>query len=44
MSLAVGDKAPDFTLPSTLGDVSLSETLKLGPAVIAFYVRDNTSG
>ena len=36
--LAVGDKAPDFTLPNATGNqVSLSELLKSGPAIIKFY-------
>jgi peroxiredoxin len=36
--LAVGDTAPDFTLPNQLGrPVSLDERLKRGPAVVVFY-------
>ncbi|MUH36455.1 AhpC/TSA family protein [Zobellia amurskyensis] len=36
--LAVGDKAPDFTLPNALGkDISLSEMLKSGIVIIKFY-------
>jgi peroxiredoxin Q/BCP len=44
MPLKKGDKAPDFTLPSTKGDITLSEELKKGPVVIAFYPKDNTGG
>lgn len=44
MSLGVGDKAPDFTMP-TDGDgmVSLS-ALKGAPVVLYFYPRDDTPG
>ncbi|WP_305968508.1 MULTISPECIES: peroxiredoxin [unclassified Mameliella] len=35
--------APDFTLPSTSGEVSLS-ALKGAPVVLFFYPRDDTSG
>ena len=40
----VGDKAPDFTLPSTAGEVSLRALLQGGKLVLAFYVEDNTPG
>ncbi|WOO40247.1 peroxiredoxin-like family protein [Rubellicoccus peritrichatus] len=37
----VGDKAPDFTLPSANGaSVSLSEKLQEGPVIITFYRGD----
>ena len=37
--LAVGTKAPDFTLTSAIGDkVTLSEVLKEQNAVLVFYV------
>ncbi len=37
-ALTVGDKAPDFTLPNaTGGEVTLSELLVDGPAVLSFY-------
>lgn len=40
----IGDKAPDFTLPSTSGgDISLSD-LKGAPIVLFFYPRDDTPG
>jgi peroxiredoxin len=36
--LAVGDRAPDFTLPDSRGrPVSLSGVLSAGPAIVAFY-------
>lgn len=36
--LAVGDKAPDFTLPNATGtQISLSRLLKSGPVVLKFY-------
>jgi peroxiredoxin len=36
--LAVGDKAPNFTLPDALGrSVSLADELSTGPVVLAFY-------
>ena len=39
----VGDPAPDFTLPSTDGPVSLSERLREGNAVLlVFFPQDNT--
>jgi peroxiredoxin len=39
--LAVGDRAPLFTLPSSTGQpVSLAEHLARGPVVIAWYVFD----
>jgi peroxiredoxin len=38
MSLAVGAKAPDFTLPNQDREpVTLSEQLKKGPVVLAFF-------
>jgi peroxiredoxin Q/BCP len=38
----VGDKAPDFALPSTVGDVRLSELVAGKKLVLAFYTEDNT--
>ena len=39
--LKVGDKAPLFTLPSTLGQpISLAEYLNKGPVVLAWYLFD----
>ncbi len=37
-ALAVGDEAPDFTLPNATGEpVHLAELLAAGPVVISFY-------
>lgn len=37
-ALQVGDRAPDFTLPDTLGrPVTLSRLIEQGPAVVTFY-------
>jgi peroxiredoxin len=39
--LMVGDRAPDFTLMSHSGEqVTLSEELKKGPVVLAWYLFD----
>jgi peroxiredoxin len=38
----VGDLAPEFTLPSTKGPVTLSERLKAGPVLLVFYPGDDT--
>lgn len=36
--LQIGDQAPDFSLPSSLGGmVRLSDLLRRGPLVLAFY-------
>ncbi|MGD9615921.1 MAG: thioredoxin-dependent thiol peroxidase [Alphaproteobacteria bacterium] len=44
MSVAVGDQAPDFTLPTDgNGSVTLSE-LRGRPVVLYFYPKDDTSG
>lgn len=41
MGLAVGDRAPDFTLPDALArPVSLTELLAAGPVVAVFYRGD----
>jgi peroxiredoxin Q/BCP len=41
----VGDKAPDFTLPSATGEqISLSSFLGKKHAVLYFYPKDNTGG
>ncbi|WP_329135369.1 peroxiredoxin [Streptomyces sp. NBC_01476] len=45
MSLQVGDKAPDFTLPDQSGKpVGLSEKLAQKVVVLYFYPKDNTRG
>ena len=39
--LNIGDKAPDFTLPSSTGEpVSLAALRERGPVVLAFYLFD----
>ena len=45
MSLQVGDKAPDFTLPDQSGaPVTLSDRLGERVVVLYFYPKDNTRG
>lgn len=45
MPLAVGDRAPDFTLPDQSGaPVRLSALLAKGPVVLYFYPKDETPG
>ena len=44
VALQIGDKAPDFTVMSTRGELTLSEVLKNGPVVLALYYADFTSG
>ena len=39
---SVGDPAPDFTLASTQGDVTLSRLLANGAVLLAFYPGDDT--
>lgn len=41
-ALAVGDPAPDFTLPSTQGPVTLSKLLTTGAVLLVFYPGDDT--
>jgi peroxiredoxin Q/BCP len=44
-SLAIGDRAPAFTLPGyPEKKYRLSEMLKQGPVVLYFYPRDDTPG
>jgi peroxiredoxin len=39
--LKLGDKAPDFTLPAGSGEkITLSEEVKKGPVVLAWYLFD----
>jgi peroxiredoxin Q/BCP len=38
----VGEHAPDFTLSSTQGEISLRERLHNGPVLLVFYPGDNT--
>jgi len=43
--IGVGDKAPDFTLPSQSGEqVRLQDRLGQGVVVLYFYPKDETSG
>ncbi len=45
LTIKVGDKAPDFTLPSQMGDnVTLSEFLGKKNIVLYFYPKDETIG
>ena len=44
MSLSIGDKAPDFTMPATGGRVVSLESLKGKPFVLYFYPRADTPG
>jgi peroxiredoxin Q/BCP len=38
----VGDPAPDFTLPSTEGELHLSDQISKGKILLAFYYEDST--
>jgi peroxiredoxin Q/BCP len=45
LAIQIGDKAPDFTLPSQMGDnVTLSEYLGKKNIVLYFYPKDETPG
>jgi peroxiredoxin Q/BCP len=45
MTLSVGDKAPDFTLPSASGEpVTLSQLYGRKTVVLYFYPKDDTPG
>jgi peroxiredoxin Q/BCP len=45
LAIKVGDKAPDFTLPSQMGDnVALSEFFGKKNVVLYFYPKDETVG
>lgn len=44
MSLNIGDKAPDFTLPADDGATVSLESLQGTPFVLYFYPKDNTPG
>ena len=37
-----GQQAPDFTLPSTAGSITLSQLLKQGKVLLLFYTEDAT--
>ena len=38
----IGELAPDFTLPSTYGDLNLRSYNEGKQLIIAFYIEDNT--
>src|SRR5216117_3399921 len=38
----IGERAPDFVLPGTGGDVRLSDLWSRGKVVLAFYTEDST--
>ena len=42
--LQPGDKAPEFTLPTTTGDIVSLKDLRGKKVVLFFYPKDNTSG
>ena len=44
MSVAVGDKAPDFTMPTDGGGTVSLSALRGKPVVLYFYPKDDTSG
>ena len=44
MSVEIGDKAPDFTLPADGGGTVSLKALKGKPVVLYFYPKDDTSG
>lgn len=44
MSLDIGDKAPDFSLPRDGGGTLSLRDLEGGPAVLYFYPKDDTPG
>jgi thioredoxin-dependent peroxiredoxin len=44
MSVEVGDKAPDFTLPADSGGTVSLKALKGKTVVLYFYPKDDTSG
>ena len=44
MSLSIGDKAPNFTLPDQEGQEQTLSAYKGSPVVLYFYPKDHTSG
>ena len=44
MSVTIGDKAPDFTMPTDGGGSVTLSALKGKPVVLYFYPKDDTSG
>jgi peroxiredoxin len=43
-ALQVGDAAPDFTVMSSDGELTLSRALQKGPVILALFYADFTSG
>jgi peroxiredoxin len=43
-ALQIGAAAPDFTVMSTAGEITLSRTLEKGPVILALFYADFTSG
>ena len=43
-ALQIGAVAPDFTVMSTAGEITLSRALEKGPIVLALFYADFTSG
>ena len=39
-----GDQAPDFTLPSTAGSLTLSDVWQASRVLLTFYIEDGTPG
>ena len=44
MSVAIGDQAPDFTMPTDGGGLVTLSALRGKPVVLYFYPKDDTSG
>jgi thioredoxin-dependent peroxiredoxin len=44
MALNIGDRAPDFSVTDTLGNIVTLASLKGSRVVLYFYPRDNTPG
>lgn len=44
MTLKVGDRAPEFSLPDTNGNIVTLSSLKGSRVILYFYPRDNTPG
>ena len=39
-----GEQAPDFTLPSAAGPLTLSDVWQTNKVLLAFYIEDATPG
>ncbi len=44
MSLKIGDRAPEFSLPDTNGNIVILSSLRGSRVILYFYPRDNTPG